>query len=178
MQVRSEATRAALIRATAELIADGRTADAGLVNICQRAGVTRGALYHHFPSIAALTAAVYEEACRRLSALVDDAFAEVAADRLGVFLLALGEAVRADTILRAGLRLTADRPPATRGMAERLHGRVAETYREVAASPRALADLAVVVTAGLQVLGRSEAEWWEAERLKPLWEALRPAFQR
>lgn len=74
MQKRSELTRQALVRAATELIANGRLADAGLVNICRIAGVSRGALYHHFSSTAELVAEVYAQAHARTAALAEDSF--------------------------------------------------------------------------------------------------------
>ncbi len=58
---RSARTRAALLRAARELFAEKGFADSGREEIAERAGVTRGALYHHFASKTDVAAAVVEE---------------------------------------------------------------------------------------------------------------------
>lgn len=58
---RSAATTAALIKAARELFADQGFAATSRDQIAERAGVTRGALYHHFESKTALAAAVVAE---------------------------------------------------------------------------------------------------------------------
>ena len=58
---RREATRSALLRAGRELFAAKGFAGAGREEIVERAGVTRGALYHHFASKEDLFRAVYEQ---------------------------------------------------------------------------------------------------------------------
>jgi len=59
--VRGRATRAAVLRAARELFAERGYADVGTNEVVERAGVTRGALYHHFEDKRALFRAVYEE---------------------------------------------------------------------------------------------------------------------
>ncbi|MEW2636207.1 TetR/AcrR family transcriptional regulator [Streptomyces sp. NPDC048389] len=182
MQARSEQTRQALVHATAELIADGRLSDAGLVNICRRAGVSRGALYHHFSSTAALTAAVYEQARLRVEALADEAFrgpAQYAPER---FLLGLGRAMRTEKVVRAGMQLAADGsagPPRLRDdLLAVVHERVARTQKQDATRAEDLADLAVVVAAGIESLGHTDPGWWGAETSRRLWELLGPLFDQ
>ena len=64
---RREATRGALLEAATELFAERGYAGVGTQEIVQRAGVTRGALYHHFRDKEDLFRAVYERVEQELT---------------------------------------------------------------------------------------------------------------
>src|SRR4051794_18198890 len=67
---RSAATRAAVIAAARELFAERGYAAVGTEEIVRRAGVTRGALYHHFGGKRDLLEAVYEAIESELTAQI------------------------------------------------------------------------------------------------------------
>jgi AcrR family transcriptional regulator len=67
---RRAATRAALIAAARALFAERGYAAVGTEQIVRRAGVTRGALYHHFPAKPDLFRAVYERVEEELMARI------------------------------------------------------------------------------------------------------------
>jgi AcrR family transcriptional regulator len=67
---RSSRTRGALLGAARQLFAEKGFAQTGREEIAQRAGVTRGALYHHFGSKTEVAAAVIDELLDELVALV------------------------------------------------------------------------------------------------------------
>jgi AcrR family transcriptional regulator len=73
---RTGATRRALLDAASSLFAEHGYADVGVGAIARRAGVTSGAIYHHFASKTGLFSAVYEE-------LVANTGARIAAARRG-----------------------------------------------------------------------------------------------
>ena len=64
---RSESTRAALIAAGRRLFAQRGYAAVGTEEVVREAGVTRGALYHHFNGKRELLEAVYEEMEREIA---------------------------------------------------------------------------------------------------------------
>jgi AcrR family transcriptional regulator len=74
---RGEATRAALVRAARELFRERGYAAVGTNELVQRAGVTRGAMYHHFPDKRELFRAAYEETEKELVARLAERVATI-----------------------------------------------------------------------------------------------------
>jgi AcrR family transcriptional regulator len=72
-QARSETTRQKLLDAAIDLFSEVGYAAAGLGEIIERAGMTKGALYHHFDSKEALATAIIEQGTN----LTSDAFRHV-----------------------------------------------------------------------------------------------------
>ncbi|HET9891593.1 MAG TPA: TetR/AcrR family transcriptional regulator [Mycobacterium sp.] len=72
---RAAETRAALIGAARPLFASVGFADASLETIVRNAGVTRGALYHHFADKTELFAAVFERVEAEMAARMGEAVA-------------------------------------------------------------------------------------------------------
>ena len=78
----SEATRAALVATARRLFAERGYAAVGTEEIVRSAGVTRGALYHHFSGKRELFAAVYEDVERELVERIAASAVSSAADPL------------------------------------------------------------------------------------------------
>jgi AcrR family transcriptional regulator len=72
-QARSEITRQKIIDAAIDLFGEVGYAAAGLGEIIDRAGMTKGALYHHFDSKVALATAIIEQG----GTIINDAFRQV-----------------------------------------------------------------------------------------------------
>jgi AcrR family transcriptional regulator len=70
---RTDATRTDLIAAARQLFTEKSYADTSTPEIVAAAGVTRGALYHHFADKQALFAAVVENEAAMVAATVDNA---------------------------------------------------------------------------------------------------------
>ncbi|MGY4920580.1 TetR/AcrR family transcriptional regulator [Streptomyces sp. 900116325] len=73
-QERTQATTAALLSAARELFIEDGFAATSLSAVCSRAGVTRGAFYHHFQSKEEIFSRVFAIEQRKLATAVRDTF--------------------------------------------------------------------------------------------------------
>lgn len=116
---RSEATRAQLIGTATELFAARGYAGVGTEDVVRGAGLTRGALYHHFADKRELFAAVHERQERELVAGIAARMADAAESASDpVELLEIGMRAFLDACLRpAVLRITLQDAPTVLGWA-------------------------------------------------------------
>jgi AcrR family transcriptional regulator len=103
---RGDATRAALLAAARALFAERGYAGVGTEEVVRRAGVTRGALYHHFRDKRDLFRAVYEQTEHEIVVSIGARMAGIAdpmellVEGVRAFLDACGDPV----LMRIGLR--------------------------------------------------------------------------
>jgi len=87
---RAEATRAQLLDVAAELFASRGYAAVGTEDVVRQAGLTRGALYHHFADKRELFAAVHERVEQELVATIGERMAAARDSATPVELLIIG----------------------------------------------------------------------------------------
>lgn len=113
---RSEATRAQLIATAAELFAARGYAGVGTEDVVRGAGLTRGALYHHFADKRELFAAVHERLEQELITAIGNRLAERSGDIDPGELLVFGMHAFLDACLEpAVLRITLQDAPTVLG---------------------------------------------------------------
>ncbi len=134
---RTAATRARVLNATIEQLAEQGYGNTTTVEVAERAGVSRGALVHHFPTRSDLVLSALEHLCERRLVDLEEAVARLSEteDRLSAFVdlmwstfdgplfvaqLELWIAARTDPELRARLY------PLERGFGKRLSEMCAE----------------------------------------------------
>lgn len=108
LQARARATREAIIHAAVEIFEDTGYGDTGLIDIINRAAVTKGAFYYHFSTKEAVAAAIIGEAYARIHELVVRTVQEPSSPALENFIRAtfvVAERIRNDQTVRVGLEL-------------------------------------------------------------------------
>lgn len=111
VQERARRTRRAILVAAAEAFAEHGYLATTTSDIAARAGVTKGALAFHFPAKAGVAAAIVEECYEQWPAVVARALPrhERVVDVIGEVLARVAAQIREDPIVRATVRLQAER---------------------------------------------------------------------
>ena len=191
-QARALETRRAIIRAAAEAFVKHGFSGASLSGIAQQAGVTKGALYFHFPSKTALASAMIltqHEANAELEEYTRT-YQGAYLDLLVSMTRELARRLLEDPTLRAAMRLAVERGDTadtvlaeTYETWERLVGDVAQIAKDRGEladriEPARLARFLVGAFTGLQTVslvssGLDDLE----ERVEDMWHLLRPALE-
>ncbi|WP_345961656.1 ScbR family autoregulator-binding transcription factor [Streptomyces sp. BRB040] len=110
-QDRSVRTRQLVLLKAAECFAENGYADSSVLDVAERAGMTKGAVYHHFPSKEMLAIAVVEEHYARWPALLAQTRTKGLApfDTVMDLLDGVAVAFRRDPVVQAGARLQLER---------------------------------------------------------------------
>lgn len=108
IQARAEATRRRILDAAVGLFAENGYAETGLNEVLQRASVSKGAFYYHFPSKEAVAAAIIENFDQRLNEAAETHFDPEAPRLEGVIAItfAVQHLLRSDTSIRIGHQLS------------------------------------------------------------------------
>ena len=108
LQARARATRETIIHAAVEIFDDTGYGDTGLIDIINRAGVTKGAFYYHFSTKESVAAAIIAEAYTRTHELVVGTVQDNSSPALENFIRAtfvVADRIRNDQMVRVGHEL-------------------------------------------------------------------------
>lgn len=111
MQQRAVLTRSRVLRAAAEVFARTGFLAASMNEIVEAAGVTKGAVYFHFPSKEALAVAIVEEQFAQWPPVVDAIIENSPNSLISIIALTyeVGTRFRDDVLVTAGVRLSFER---------------------------------------------------------------------
>ncbi|MFC5216502.1 TetR family transcriptional regulator [Streptomyces coerulescens] len=186
MSDKATRTRSQLIRSAAAVFAEHGYSQAKLSTIAMHAGVSRGALYFHFPSKQALAEAVVTAAAERFAGVTSGG-RENGAQSLARAVQTFAELYRRDVTFRAGVLLSCekDRKP-TLNLVQQWEEYVRETV-EVAERrhpfPRSgtagnTAHAVVALTVGMAYLWREGEQWLAESTVRGVWNLLPPSVGR
>ncbi|GAA2104390.1 ScbR family autoregulator-binding transcription factor [Kitasatospora saccharophila] len=184
-QERGIRSRQAILEAAAEVF-DLRGYDAAGTNeILARTGLTRGALYHHFPSKEAIALAVLDAHGAALTAVPEHASRLQSVIDLG---FAFADRLRTDVVLRAAVRLAVERTSLTRpavtpyeqsrAVVRALLADAAERGETLPGlDPDEAADVVIAAFTGVRVMSQVYTDRADLpERLTALWRTLLPGL--
>ncbi|MEU5711657.1 MULTISPECIES: helix-turn-helix domain-containing protein [Streptomyces] len=186
MREKAARTRSLLISSAAAVFDQEGYERAKLATIAADVGVSRGALYFHFPSKEALAEAVEDAAAERF-AQVTAGSAAAGGQQLTDSVQSLAELYRTDVTFRAGVLLGCDRDrKSTVNLIQQweLYVRDAVLATEKgnpfarAGSARSAARAIVAVTVGLAFLYRWNDQWLTETTVRDVWNLLPAAIGR
>lgn len=190
MQVRAQVTRDTIVGGAAAVFGRRGYGLASIADIAEASGVTKGALYFHFPSKDALARAVIAEQHRRTMAASAEVLAEGRPGLESMVLLSglLAHQLLTDPIVQAGIRLTTDvayldepvRDPYRDWLqtAESLFRRaVGEGDIRADVDPAMLASVVVASYTGIQLVSETFSRRADLlQRVRELWIVLLPGI--
>ncbi|MGO4301139.1 ScbR family autoregulator-binding transcription factor [Leifsonia sp. RAF41] len=190
MQVRAQVTRDTIVGGAAAVFGRRGYGLASIADIAEASGVTKGALYFHFPSKDALARAVIAEQHRRTMAASAEVLDEGRPGLESMVLLSglLAHQLLTDPIVQAGIRLTTDvayldepvRDPYLDWLqtAESLFRRaVGEGDLRPDVDPAMLASVVVASYTGVQLVSETFSRRADLlQRVRELWIVLLPGI--
>lgn len=187
-QVRSEATRQKIIDAAIDVYNEVGYAAAGRGAIVERMGMTKGALYHHFDSMDALTSAIVDQGSDILQSALGNV-TESSAPGLENMIhstFVAAELLVSNRVIRASHQLvlvagkfneSASRVYTNwaQAMAAQARRAAAEGDLRPEVDPDAVSESIIDAVYGAQVLGMATSSGDLVGRLSRMWELLLPA---
>jgi AcrR family transcriptional regulator len=188
-QTRSEATRRKLVDAAIEVFGEVGYAAAGRNEIVERAGMTKGALYHHFDSMESLAAVIIEEgsgmAFNAFQSMCEPSAPALEAIIHGTF--TAGDVLISDNKARIAEQLAVALCPvnetAARVCTTWLEAMIAQTKQGIAEGdlredldPHAVGEFIVGAMFGTRLLTTATSDGDSIGRLRRMWELLLPVI--
>jgi AcrR family transcriptional regulator len=182
MRDKAARTRSQLIRSAATVFAEHGYLRAKLSTISADAGVSRGALYFHFPDKEALADAVEAAAAERFAEMTG-ASDEYGTQGLSQSVRAFAELYRRDATFRAGVRLSCEkhRKP-TVNLIQQWEEYVSTAVTAAAGAPSCshvgatghASHAIVALTVGLAFLWHENEQWLTESTVSGVWNLLPP----
>lgn len=187
-QVRSEATRRKILDAAIDVFNEVGHAAAGRGLIIERAGMTKGALYHHFDSMEALASAIIDEGANVFQAALGGLSKPFspALENIIHSTFVVAELLTSDRVARASHQLvlasgefneSASRVYTnwTKAMAAQAQRASSEGDLRADLDPDAVSESIIGATYGAQLLCKATSDSDLTGRLHRMWELLLPA---
>lgn len=189
-QIRSEATRRKILDAAVEVFTEVGFAAADRGTIIERTGMTKGAFYHHFDSMASLASAIIEDGANLVItnlAAISDPFSPALENILhGTFvtadLFATNDVVRTAEQLSLAFGKFNDiagtsHPAVIESIATQTRRAIAEGDIRADLDPQAVSEAIIAATFGARIMGQWTADGSDlVRRLTQMWGLLFPAI--